>query len=164
MVTSNNQPPWWNRFLGRLKNQKSRIFKLWKNSGSHQDYENYIVASNNLTDAEVNAYVDYVNNMGIKLKTNPRLFHKYISYKREAKGYPCKMSFDDQMSDDPEEICNMFASYYESVYEPPFDFDRQNFDHVDNDVVSVSDLEVEFETLTAYCKIMIFLSFRKNRG
>jgi len=156
-----SKPPWWTRECSYRKNRKNKAYKRWVDSGLEVDYNDYISTSNELTDCDINAYLNYVEKIGSKIKTDTKQFYKFINYKKEVKGFPTTMKLESEVSNDTEKITEMFAKYYESVYSPPFQYDANHFKHIQEDIISITDLQIEANDLK---KEMKLLNVNKGAG
>lgn len=157
--TIDSGPPWSNPLCRSLKNRKNRAYKKWCVSGLERDYELFVSLANSFVDADVSAYLAYVQRTGSELKSDPRKFYRFVNYKREISGFPKSMSLDDHCSADDTEVCEMFAKFFESVYADPFIFQPSHFDYLQPDPVEISDLAISMNEL-----LDGLYSLDKNKG
>jgi hypothetical protein len=61
-------------------------------------------------------YDQYIKKIESNIKTVPRSFFKFADMKRNTSGYPSTMFLEDQTARDPQEIANLFANFFQSVY------------------------------------------------
>lgn len=64
-------------------------------------------------------YNSYIDNIESKIKLNFNIFWSFIKSKRNGKStYPALLSHGDDVASNGCDICNMFGSYFSSVYNP----------------------------------------------
>jgi hypothetical protein len=61
-------------------------------------------------------YEEYIVKTENNIKTDPRSFFKFTDLKRNSSGYPSTMFLGDQAARDLQEIANLFANFFQSVY------------------------------------------------
>ena len=71
-------------------------------------------------------YKSYICRIERKVKYDSKEFWKYIDLKRSTKGIPSSMFLKDKLSNNTQDICDLFADYFEKVYK------RYAPDDVDN--------------------------------
>lgn len=115
-TTTNTHKPWYDDALINLKNRKDKAYKRMRCTNTDVDKIEFIKIKNEFNsyyDLRFNAYITEVQN---KIKDDPKYFWKFFSDKRETKGYPSTMQFDNSTSSKPKEIANLFASFFQSIY------------------------------------------------
>lgn len=109
--------PWYDADLHNLKNQKAKAWKRYCISRNMSDYARYSDLSNLFVIRSRTAYDEYVDNMKSTLKTDPKLFWKFVNSKRCSDGYPTSLSFSGISSDDPLTVSNMFCDYFQAAFD-----------------------------------------------
>jgi hypothetical protein len=61
-------------------------------------------------------YEQYIKTIENGIKTNPRCFFKFAVLKRNSSVYSSSMYLKDQAAQNPEEIANLFAIFFQEVY------------------------------------------------
>ena len=109
-------PLWFNINLKRLRNKKSNLYKKFKRNGRSVDYINYIIARNHYTKCCNKAYRDHLSRVSQNVKDNPKCFWDFVNSKRKAWKHPSCMSFNGRCSDNDKDSCELFASFFKTVY------------------------------------------------
>lgn len=109
-------PPWNTCQLTRIKNRKNKLYKKYKKSGSSTDYCVYSIARSEYNMENKRAYNLYLNRTKDQLKSNPKLFYRFVNSKRKSHIYPKSFKFNSVVNDDDVGISNMFADFFQSTY------------------------------------------------
>lgn len=109
-------PPWGSRQLSRLKNIKNKRYKKYKESGSTDDYGKYSISRAEYILLNTKLYTDYLNNIKLNFKRDPKSFYKFVNSKRKSSGYPNIMKYLSRESSNDLSICNMFADFFATTY------------------------------------------------
>ena len=149
---SSNNPPWWNDSCKKARNMKRRAYERWMKSGQESDFNHFVALSNIFTDIDITAYLNYIEKTRSQIKGEPKLFYKYVSYKKTNNGFPSTMHYTGTSSDDPKRICDSFADFYESVYAIPKGFDVNDFDYIDQNVFNIASLVITQDELLCELK------------
>jgi hypothetical protein len=96
-------------------------------------------------------YAQYIVRIESGLKKIPRRFFKYADMKHNATGYPSSMFFGIDCARDSQSIANLFAGFFQSVYErddwiPDSDLPTYDDGHKMS-AIEVSEDEVECDFL-----------------
>ncbi|XP_037029333.1 uncharacterized protein LOC119069378, partial [Bradysia coprophila] len=120
-----NKPKWWSAELQRLKNRRNKLFKRKSETdvGSLDEYEAAYNEFNKESDRRSNEHNIRVQE---NIKSNPAEFWKFAKLKGGTEKYPDVMNYGDRVGTSTEEIVDMFADYFESLYVP--DAENCNFD------------------------------------
>lgn len=113
-----NFPFWFSRPLIRILAEKENVrrrFKKYRNPRDELELKCLSMRSERV--ARLN-YNEYIRSLEANITRNCKYFWSYYKQKRGGKSnYPAAMSDGNTCSSDGEEICNMFASHFTSVYE-----------------------------------------------
>lgn len=69
----------------------------------------------------VMCFDNYVNDCEEKLKSNTKSFFAFTKSLRKTNSLPNDMKLENETSNDRQSICNLFAKYFHSVYNPSVD-------------------------------------------
>lgn len=58
----------------------------------------------------------YLDNMQSNIKRNVKLFWAYTKNRKQTNTYPSEFNYQNQTSQDPKRICEMFSNYFQSTY------------------------------------------------
>ena len=84
-------PPWTNRRLRYLKQQRSRTLRLYSNNRNSATKQRFIEASTKYKFYNRALYGRYVMRMQKTLKTQPKRFWAFVNEKRKEHGLPSSM-------------------------------------------------------------------------
>src|SRR6201990_1325040 len=71
----------------------------------------------NSTNCKTNKlYNEYIKDVQENIIQNPAEFWKFAKMKQKRTKYPLEMKYNDRKADNPGEIVEMFADYFESIY------------------------------------------------
>lgn len=115
-IVSSNRPPWFSNTLSWLKNKRNRLHNKFKRSKSSFDRSQYLIASSRFTIENKKCYEKYVNKIKSNIKTNPKLFFKFVNSKRKVSSYPSTMKFNDTTHNNDAEIANIFAEFFSTTF------------------------------------------------
>lgn len=127
--------PWLTRELKTLRNKRNKAYRRLKLSRTPHDESTFIYLSKLFHKLNSEAYGEYVAHVNQKLMTvmtDPKSFWKFVNKKRKIDGIPSQVSFLDVTSYSEQHRCDMFADYFESVYQPSIGFDSGNFQHMND--------------------------------
>lgn len=110
-----NKPKWWSAELQRLKNRRNKLYKRKSESvpGSVDEYVEAHDAFNEMNDGRFNEHIRMVQE---NIKSNPTEFWKFAKLKGRTEKYPDTMNYGDRVGTSTQEIVDMFADYFESLY------------------------------------------------
>nr|AMS38367.1 hypothetical protein [Bactrocera tryoni] len=109
---------WFSKELCKLKNRKSRAFKLFKKTGLVANYSKYSKLRRQFAELNKICYNNYINKVKNNIIRNPKLFYGFVNSKRRISNFPSAMKYKSSMSSDNHTISNMFAEFFRSNYSP----------------------------------------------
>jgi Reverse transcriptase (RNA-dependent DNA polymerase) len=126
----NARYPWFDRELRNLDNTKTKAHKFMKEVAakfyrpmSSTVKTQYDAASTRYRELRRDfkslhhiKYEQYIQKIEDNIKTDPRTFFKFADMKRNSCGYPSAMFLNDDAARSPQEIANLFAKFFQSVY------------------------------------------------
>ena len=116
-ITCNSNPPWYNKELTNMKNKKTKAYKRFREDKSNLILKNIYIHSQKNFDVLNNfLYKSYILSTEKSLKENSKFFWTFVNSKRKSNGMPTFMTYSGKESSDNQEICNLFADYFKSVY------------------------------------------------
>lgn len=110
-------PPWFDKNLIRALREKEKIrnrHKIYKNP---MDKIEFNLLSKRCANMATCCYNNYIKNIENEISRNPNRFWAYIKDKRGgSSSFPVTMTNGTTVSSDGFKICEMFASYFSSVF------------------------------------------------
>lgn len=111
-------PVWFSAQLIKIYKRKQRLWVKWKKYKNIKDYNEFSEYRVTFKDACNTCYSNYIKSVEDKLTTNIKYFWTYISNRKNKSGIPSTMHYQNFKSSAPEEICDMFSNFFQSVFEP----------------------------------------------
>lgn len=146
-ITRNpNKPKWWTRELQCKKNRRDKLFKRKPKGTLTEDYAVACREFNELNDALHKQYIDKIQS---DIKTNPADFWKFAKIGNKHSTYPNQMRYSDNCGHSLEEIVELFANYFESIYvadDQPWTFNDVFHESYDAAEVTVSLTDIELNS------------------
>lgn len=122
-VHKHSGPPWSSKQLSKLKNKKNKLYKTYKQSKKLIDYGKYSICRAKYNSLNTALYNNYINNMKMNFRQNPKSFYKFVNSKRRSHEFPSVMKLQNCESDDDVVISNMFADFFATTYsDAQYDF------------------------------------------
>lgn len=147
----NKYPPWFDRNLRRILNEKNVLrlrYKLYKNPMDEISLSLVSDRASRLATAKYNQYVKDIEQGIIK---NTKLFWTFMKVKKGGKGlYPANMSNGVTETCDGFEICNLFAEQFSQSFrfnniDSVGDESTKILEHIHNYGLSISAPSIPFE-------------------
>ncbi|CAG4981426.1 unnamed protein product [Parnassius apollo] len=112
-------PVWFSKSLISTFRKKRKAWVKWKKYNNISDYEIFSQYRKLFKDMCNKCFSKYIGSVEDSIRKNIKDFWVYISNRRDKSGIPAKVEYNDDVSSDPQTICNMFSEFFSSVYEPP---------------------------------------------
>lgn len=109
-------PIWFSREIKNLKNRKQKAHKIYKKCKNDANLINYLNICDQLNLAIDTAFEEYNERTERELKSCPKNFFNYVKTKTKSNNFPSEMHLDDKIGVNPEESCNLFATFFQDVY------------------------------------------------
>lgn len=110
-------PPWYNRPLIKLANEKHKFHSKWKRYGNKGDYNTFAMLRKRFKKLErhcYNNYIDYSENM---IRINSKHIWTYLKSKKcSLDDIPQTMFYQGKSLSNGQDICNAFNDYFCSVF------------------------------------------------
>lgn len=165
LITPTSFPPWYNSSLKKVLKEKIKFFHKYCTYGNIADYDTFSLLRKRAKRLEAHCYRSYLKRCEDAIVKNPKLFWSFIkSSKNNPNTIPSSLSYDGQTADSGEDICRLFATYFQSnflssssrqilgaVNSPPWS----------NDSNIIGDIEIVPETLN---KLLKTLDLTKGAG
>ncbi|XP_053699331.1 uncharacterized protein LOC128746308 [Sabethes cyaneus] len=110
------KPPWSNSWLRRLKRKRSAALKKYSRLRNEITKQEFVRARRRYRTHNRHLYSRYVLQKQQHLKLNPKRFWSFVNEKRKETGLPAQMSLGDLSASNTEDICNLFAQQFSSVF------------------------------------------------
>lgn len=115
---STRYPVWFSPSLIHIFKNKRKAWIKWKTYKNDSDYEIFSLYRTRFKSEATKCYNQYINSVEDSIPKNTKYFWAYIANKKTRSGIPSSMSYEGNSSQDPKTICNLFSSFFQSVYQP----------------------------------------------
>lgn len=120
-----SKPFWLDRKCMKYIRKKYTLYKRYKYSNLHYDYQNYIKARNEAKRQIKKAVREHEKKIACESKTNPKSFWKYVNTKlKRTTGINNLMKPDGTLTDSDSEKANILNNFFSSV------FTSENMDNI----------------------------------
>lgn len=137
-----NKPKWWTSELQRKKNRRDKLFKR-KPKGVVTD--EYKAAVDEFNELQNKLHSDYIEKVQANIKTNPAEFWKFAKINSKSSTYPSNMHYLNRKSTTPSEMVELFAHYFESIYE--LDEEEWRYEDVFNEPLNAKEINISLDDI-----------------
>ncbi|XP_055316139.1 uncharacterized protein LOC129575925 [Sitodiplosis mosellana] len=137
-----NKPKWWTHELQHKKNQRDKSFKRKPKGIQTTEYIDACRDFNELNDKLHSEYIAGVQN---NIKSNPAEFWKFAKIGNKQATYPNQMHNNNATADSPDDIVQLFADYFETIYVA--DEQLWNFDEIFQESADFTEINVSLTSI-----------------
>lgn len=112
-------PKWFTSEIIKNIKQKNKHLVKYKKSKSNYHLEQFKQLRTLIKRQIELSYQEYLSNIQSSLLSDPKNFWSFIQAKRQQTRIPGKMFYLDKEYDSPQDIVNVFAEFFSSVYTTP---------------------------------------------
>lgn len=129
--------PWYTKGLKKLKNLRNKYHKIYKSSNNAIDKHYFKHYEREFNFLNKFLYNQYIMNLNVSVKYNPKRFFNFINSKRKSSSIPLIMNYNSLTSNTISSSLNLFSLYFQSN----FNVDSGPLAHFDlNDINSCVDI------------------------
>ena len=110
------KPPWSNLRLRQLKRQRSAALRKYTNRRNPVTKHIFCLVSNEYRAYNRHLYSCYVKRTQDELRENPKRFWSFVNEKRKQHGLPSSMFLKNNVSDNNQTTCDLYARHFSSVF------------------------------------------------
>lgn len=121
---NSKNPIWFNKQIINLKNRKQKAHKVYRRYKKPDDLEKYLVICDQLNLAISTALTEYNIKTENEIKSCPKNFFNYVKTKLKSCNFPSTMTLDEKVGNNSEDICNLFAKFFQENYSTFSENDR----------------------------------------
>lgn len=115
-VKSVKSPTWYDDVIRTLRNKRNAAWKKYNLTKLSCDYTVYSNLRREFNQYSKHLYNLYLERMRVAIKSDPREFWSFVNDKKKSSQYPSTFVNDDQASDNPCDIANMFALFFSKSF------------------------------------------------
>lgn len=152
-TVSSKDPIWFTREIKNLKNRKQKAHKTHKKLKDQRNLDKYLNICDELNTKISIAYENYNTRVENNIKSDPKQFFKFANDKMKSNNFPSRMQYEDFASTDSKQICNKFASFFQTVYKNSDEVrDFEYFSHLHEQINNVSIKQITVQEILATLK------------
>ncbi|KAG6460286.1 hypothetical protein O3G_MSEX011890 [Manduca sexta] len=112
-------PSWFTRNLICLIKERDKIRKKFKIYSNSRDKLELLLCNKRIDSLIRSCYSNHLSEVEQSIRSNPKKIWSYIKQLRGGSSiFPGKMYLDGRSAESGDEICNLFATHFSSVYTP----------------------------------------------
>ena len=147
-----NYPCWFNRCLINKIKAKRAAHTRYKNAGSYGDYQKFSELRKECKQLCIKCYDDFTRKAEAAVNSDPAYFWKFLRMKRSSdNGIPSSMEWNDNKAEGAEEVCNLFAEFFSSIYGAQGPLSKQERENIMEDSkcgqANLNVIEIKFDEL-----------------
>ena len=117
-IKASSYPAWFTPELINLFNKKKRAWIKMKKYNNQSDYHVFSIYRQKFKILSHKCYTTYISKVENSIKVNIKYFWKYISQYRSTSEIPSSVHFENVFSQTPEQTCDLFSTFFQSVFLP----------------------------------------------
>ena len=114
--SSSSYPRWVSGYLRHLIGEKKRAHALYKSSGMRCGYPEFRALRSRCKLVSNLLYQGFIDRVQANLQTNIKAFWNFANADRAVRGIPERVFLEGRHAEDREQIADLFASHFKSVY------------------------------------------------
>lgn len=111
-------PVWFSKSLIHIQKNKKKAWIKWKVYGNLSDYRTFSLYRERFKSERKHCFYTYKERVENSIQKNIKYFWTYIKNRKAKTGIPLDIYYKNSRSTNPELICNLFSSFFSSVFEP----------------------------------------------
>lgn len=113
-----NFPAYFSATTIKVIKEKNKIHQKWKTYGNLGDFNTFKLLRRRSKKLIQDDYRNYVNYIEEEIPNDCKKFWHFVSAKRRHSNIPSEMMYENTSTSGNQSICNLFAEYFQSVYQP----------------------------------------------
>lgn len=112
-------PTWFSKPLIKAIKEKNKFHKKWKLYNNLQDYTAFSCLRKRvkfLFKTSYDTHVEYIEN---NISSDPKKFWRHVNSGKQSNCIPDSIYLDNKTASSGEDVCNIFAEFFQSVYVKP---------------------------------------------
>lgn len=131
-------PLWFSRSLIKILKEKNKFHGKFKRYGNPRDFDTFSILRSRAKNEFDKCYKTYVKKTEENIKMDIKAFWRYTNSKKSARDLPSQMHFNSETAKKGNDIANLFAKHFASVYTTPSStFYYPNFPESSNCISSI---------------------------
>lgn len=109
-------PFWYSKELRDLIKKKERCHRKWKRTKSASAYIEFSNTRAQCKTGIETCHKKYIESLQTNIKQNIKLFWSYTKSRKQSNSYPSLFKHNDSVYSDPQIICDLFSSHFQSTF------------------------------------------------
>ena len=147
-----NDPPWNTKRLKNLKNRMSKAHKVYRSTDDMVDRLTFYAIRDEFEKLQQLSYKRFMSKTERDLKADPSKFWSYVNSRKKTSGYPSMMFYADKKAFEPNDVSNLFADFFESVYVPETDGEVRQCPSIVDKRVDIGSIILTYDEIAVYLK------------
>lgn len=150
LVNNSCYPPWYSVSLKKLLKEKFKCFRKYKKYGNTADYAAFRLLRKRAKLMEQTCYKNYINQTENLISKQPKRFWSFIkSNHLNSNNIPSTIFYEEHAADTGEDICDLFATYFNSTFLTSSNNDNSSSSkpYADNPSQCISEVEIREDTV-----------------
>lgn len=119
LTDSDKFPAWFSPALKKVLKEKHKFLKKYKKYKMKCDESTIKLLSKRAKTLEAECYRNYIAQVEGSILDNPKYFWSHMKNLSSTKSIPSNMTFNNITTNSGDEICNLFAAYFQSMFLTP---------------------------------------------
>lgn len=116
VINNARYPSWYTIPLIKLSREKKKYHAKWKRYGNPLDYQVFSTLRKRESRLQNIVYHNFIQMSEDNIKKCPKLFWRYVKSKLPSNHVPQTVTFNQRVSSNGEDTCNLFNEYFNSVF------------------------------------------------
>jgi hypothetical protein len=118
LIRDNKFPEWFDKEVIHLRTKKNSAWRRARFNNTPESWSKFKKIRNNLVSLVRKKHAQFMCNLGMSVKENPKRFWSFVKSKNKNRSIPHEMKYNDIYSDTSEGKANLFNDYFASVFGP----------------------------------------------
>lgn len=150
----NRYPSWYSPALIKIVNEKLKYHKKWKKFGRQCDYQSFKLLRSRQKNIQSECYENYIRKTEANINANSKHFWTFLKSKKALAGIPDNIYHGDVHSSNTKEVCEIFNSYFHSVFQNDSNQPCYSSHHSPNNTISLNNVNIPRFTIEKYLKAL----------
>jgi hypothetical protein len=118
LIRGTKFPEWFDKEVIHLRTKKNSVWRKARYNNTPEAWSRFKKIRNNLVALFREKHAQFMCNLGLSVKENPKRFWSFVKSKNKNRSIPQEMKYNETYSDTSEGKANLFNDYFASVFGP----------------------------------------------
>lgn len=143
-------PPWYNSSLIKLIREKEKYHRRYITYKNPSDYTTFSRLRKRQKTLAKKCHEDFINNAEENIAKDPKAFWSYVKSKKLSASIPSVLNLNHETAEGGQAVCDLFASYFHSVYEPADSLGSTSDDSVGEQTDALGSILINGDLVSKY--------------